>query len=85
MGPEGAVEIINQHELEDAEDPESLRRELVQHYRDRFANPYVTAARGWIDEVIDPRQTRDCLRRALQVAGNKRVQRPLRKHGNIPL
>ena len=53
MGPEGAVEIINQHELEDAEDPEAAPG-AGQHYRDRFANPYVTAARGWIDEGDRP-------------------------------
>ena len=65
--------------------PKKLHRELVQCYRDRFANPYIAAARGWIDEVIDPRQTREYLCRAIEIVGLKRVQRPPRKHGNIPL
>jgi acetyl-CoA carboxylase carboxyltransferase component len=85
MGPEGAVEIINRRELDSSEEPEKLHRELVQRYRDRFANPYIAAARGWIDEVIDPRQTREYLCRAIEIVGLKRVQRPPRKHGNIPL
>ncbi len=80
LAPEGAVEL-----LDEAEAAGKQREDLVQGCRDRLANPYAAAARGWIDEVIDPRQTRDCLVRALQIAGNKRVQRPLRKHGNIPL
>ncbi len=84
-GPEEAVEIINSGELESAGEPEALRRELARRYRDSFANPYIAAARGWIDEVIDPRQTREYLCRALGIVGQKRVQRPPRKHGNIPL
>jgi propionyl-CoA carboxylase beta chain len=85
MGPEGAVNIVNRRELEAAADKEQLRQELVRQYRDKFANPYIAAARGWIDEVIDPRQTRAYLLRALEALETKREQRPLRKHGNIPL
>ena len=85
MGPDGAVNIVYRRQLEEAEDKEQRRRELVQEYRDRFANPYVAAARGWIDEVIDPRQTRDYLLRGLAMLEGKREQRPPRKHGNIPL
>ncbi len=85
MGPEGAVKIINRRELESSGEPEKLHCELAQGYRERFANPYIAAARGWIDEVIDPRQTREYLCRAIGIVGLKRVQRPPRKHGNIPL
>ena len=85
MEPGSAVEIINGPELESSDEPETLRRELALRYRDSFANPYIAAARGWIDEVIDPRQTREYLCRALGIVGQKRVQRPARKHGNIPL
>jgi len=85
MGPEGAVNIVNRRELEAAENKEQAREELVRQYRDKYANPYIAAARGWIDEVIDPRQTRATLLRALKMLESKREQRPLRKHGNIPL
>lgn len=85
MEPGSAVEIINGPELESSDEPETLHRELALRYRDSFANPYIAAARGWIDEVIDPRQTREYLCRALGIVGQKRVQRPARKHGNIPL
>ncbi len=85
MDPGAAVQAMNRRELESAEEPEKLHQELAQQYRDRFANPYIAAARGWVDEVIDPQQTRDYLCRALGIVGMKRVQRPPRKHGNIPL
>jgi len=85
MGPEGAVNIVNRKELEEAEDKAQKRQELVDRYRDKYANPYIAAARGWIDEVIDPRQTRAYLIRSLQMVGDKREQRLMRKHGNIPL
>jgi methylmalonyl-CoA decarboxylase subunit alpha len=85
MGPEGAVNIVNRRELEAAGDKEEKRQELVQQYRDKYANPYIAAARGWIDDVIDPRQTREYLVRGLDMVANKREQRLMRKHGNIPL
>ena len=85
MAPEGAVEILHEEELSGAGKADERRRELAGDYRARLANPYIAAARGWVDEVIEPRQTRACLLRALQVAGNKRIQKPPRKHGNMPL
>lgn len=85
MGPEGAVNIVNRREIEAAEDKGQKRQELVEHYREKYANPYIAAARGWIDEVIDPRQTRAYLIRGLEMVENKREQRLPRKHGNIPL
>ncbi|GBD15412.1 Propionyl-CoA carboxylase beta chain [bacterium HR26] len=85
MGPEAAVNLLFRRELEAAEDPESRRRELVAEYEQQFATPYQAAARGYIDDVILPRQTRPWLIRALRVAREKRVSRPARKHGNIPL
>lgn len=85
MGPEGAVNIINRKEIEKAEDPQKERQQLVDNYRLKYANPYIAAANGWIDDVIDPRQTREQLVRSLETLRSKRETRPLRKHGNIPL
>ena len=85
MGPEGAVNIIFRKELEAADDPAARREELVQEYRARFANPYVAAARGYIDDVIEPHETRPRLINALEVVRNKRDTNPPKKHGNIPL
>ena len=85
MGPEAAVNLLFRRELEAAEDPEARRRELVAEYEQQFATPYQAAARGYVDDVILPRQTRPWLIRALRVAREKRVSRPARKHGNIPL
>jgi propionyl-CoA carboxylase beta chain len=85
MGPEGAVNIIFRKQLAEAEDPEAERIRLVQEYRDTFANPYVAAARGYIDDVIEPHQTRSRLIEALQMLQNKRDTNPPKKHGNIPL
>jgi propionyl-CoA carboxylase beta chain len=85
MGPEGAVNIVFRRELEEAEDPEARRAELIADYRERFANPYSAAERGYVDEVIEPRRTRPVLIDALETALTKREPRPRRKHGNIPL
>jgi len=85
MGPEGAVNVVFRRELGQAEDPEATRERLVQEYRKQFANPYVAAARGYLDGVIRPSQTRPRLIQALQMLQDKRVRRPPRKHGNIPL
>lgn len=85
MGPEGAVNIVFRKELAGAEDPEATRRQLVQEYRQRFANPYVAAGRGYLDGVIRPSHTRPMLIRGLEMLRDKRVRRPARKHGNIPL
>jgi propionyl-CoA carboxylase beta chain len=85
MGPEGAVNIVFRNELQEADDPEARRAELIADYRERFANPYVAAERGYVDEVIEPRRTRPVLIDALETALTKREPRPPRKHGNIPL
>jgi acetyl-CoA carboxylase carboxyltransferase component len=85
MGPEGAIDIIFRKELAEAADPEARRVELVTDYRARFAHPYIAAARGYIDDVIVPRQTRPRLVAALEVLHRKREAAPRRKHGNIPL
>lgn len=85
MGPEGAVNVVFRRELAEAEDPEAVRERLVQEYRERFANPYVAAGRGYLDGVIRPSQTRPMLIRGLEMLRDKRVRRPARKHGNIPL
>jgi propionyl-CoA carboxylase beta chain len=85
MGPEGAVNILYRRELAKASDPDALRQEKVDEFRDTFANPYVAAARGFVDEVILPRQTRRKIVAALDMTRNKRERNPPRKHGNIPL
>ena len=85
MGPEGAVEIIYRRELREAEDPVTRKKELADQYRETFANPYIAASRGFIDDVIEPRYTRARLINALQVFRNKRDNNPPKKHGNIPL
>ncbi|HEC33319.1 MAG TPA: acyl-CoA carboxylase subunit beta [Chloroflexi bacterium] len=85
MGPQGAVDVVFRRELAEAEDTEATRERLVQEYRQKFANPYVAAARGHLDGVIRPSQTRPTLIRALRMLRDKRVRRPSRKHGNIPL
>jgi propionyl-CoA carboxylase beta chain len=85
MGPEGAVSIVYREEIERAADPEARRRELVASYVERFANPYVAAGRGYLDDVIEPRQTRPRLIAALRSLAGKRDTNPKRKHGNIPL
>ena len=85
MGPDGAVNIIFRKELEEADDPEARRAELIEDYRERFANPYAAAERGYVDEVIEPRRTRPVLINALETALTKQEPRPRRKHGNIPL
>jgi propionyl-CoA carboxylase beta chain len=85
MGPEGAVEIIFRKELAAADDPEKQKAALVAEYREKFANPYVAASRGYIDDVIEPRETRPRLINALEMLANKRDINPAKKHGNIPL
>lgn len=85
MGPDGAVSIIFRKELDEAEDPVKRKAELVESYREKFANPYVAAARGFIDDVIEPKETRPRLINALEMLSNKRDSNPAKKHGNIPL
>jgi propionyl-CoA carboxylase beta chain len=85
MGPEGAVNIVYRRELQKAQDPEKLRREKVEEFRSRFANPYIAAERGWVDAIIEPRDTRPKLITALRALETKRDTNPPKKHGNIPL
>lgn len=85
MGPEGAVNVIFRREIAEADDPVARKAELVEEYRTRFANPYVAAANGFIDNVIEPKETRSRLINALEMLQNKRDQLPPKKHGNIPL
>ena len=85
MGPEGAVNIIFRNELAQAADPEAREAELAQEYRQTFANPYVAAGRGYVDDVIEPHETRTRLINALEMLSNKRDANPAKKHGNIPL
>jgi propionyl-CoA carboxylase beta chain len=85
MGPEGAVNIIFRKELAQAADPVARKAELVAEYRDKFANPYVAASRGYIDDVIEPHETRARLINGLEMLHNKRDSNPQKKHGNIPL
>ena len=85
MGPQGAVEIVYRRELEQAADPDARRAELVEEYTEKFANPYVAAERGYVDDVIDPADTRIKLIAGLEMLSSKREELPRRKHGNIPL
>jgi propionyl-CoA carboxylase beta chain len=85
MGPDAAVNIIHRRRLAEAEDPDALRAELIEEYKENFANPYAAAERGFIDDVIDPAETRPKLIRALDMLQNKRDTLPPKKHGNIPL
>ena len=85
MGPDGAVNILYRREMEGARDPAALKDQKVREYREKFANPFVAAERGYIDEVIEPRDTRRRLIQALEVLHTKRDSNPPKKHGNIPL
>lgn len=85
MGPQGAANIIFAREIEQSDHPEETRNKKISEYKEKFANPYVAAARGMVDDVIDPRETRIKIVQALEMLGNKREERPKKKHGNIPL
>ena len=85
MGPEAAVNVIFRRQIEAAGDPAAKRAELVADYSERFANPYVAAERGYLDEVLEPAGTRPALIRALRLALRKERRRAPRWHGNIPL
>ena len=85
MGPEGACNIIFKNEIANAKNSDEKRKELIENYRETFANPYVTAGKGFLDDVIEPKMTRSFLIKALNVNKNKRKTLPKRKHGNIPL
>jgi propionyl-CoA carboxylase beta chain len=85
MGAEGAVNIVYRRELAATGDGEAARRQRIEEFRERFANPFVAAERGYIDDVIEPRETRPRLIRALHMLENKVDTMPRKKHGNIPL
>jgi acetyl-CoA carboxylase carboxyltransferase component len=84
MGPEGAANIIFRKEITEAENPNEMRRVKVQEYKEKFANPYVAASRGYIDSVITPSETRNILLHAIEVSGQKDVSLPRKKHGIPP-
>jgi propionyl-CoA carboxylase beta chain len=85
MGSKGAVEIIFRGQIEKAADPAAEEDRLTREYREKFATPFVAAARGYIDDIVDPRSTRPRLIAALRILECKRDKNPPRKHGNIPL
>ncbi|PFG05795.1 acyl-CoA carboxylase subunit beta [Bacillus sp. es.034] len=85
MGPQGAANIIFAREIASSDNPEEVREQKIEEYREKFANPYVAASRGMVDDVIDPRETRIKLIQGLEMMRNKREERPKKKHGNIPL
>ena len=85
MGPQGAVEIVYRRELQTAADPEARKAELVEEYTERFANPYGAAERGFVDDVIDPADTRAKIIAGFELLRSKREELPRRKHGNSPL
>ena len=85
MGPDGAANIIFKREIEAADDPIAIRNEKIQEYKDKFANPYVAAQRGYVDDVIEPAVTRQRLISAFDMLESKRETRPAKKHGNLPV
>ncbi len=85
MGPDGAVNIVFKDTIDKSSTPEETRKQLIDDYREKFANPYVAAGKGYLDDVIDPRTTRPMLIKALEMLKNKVDTNPSKKHGNIPL
>lgn len=85
MGPKGAVEILFKREIAESSNPAAALDAKVTEYADKFANPYVAASRGYVDDVIDPRETRPRLIEALDALEGKRQRNPAKKHGCIPL
>ncbi len=85
MGPQGAANIIFAREINESDNPEATRAQKIEEYREKFANPYVAASQGMVDDVIDPRETRIKLIQSLEMLRNKKETRPYKKHGNIPL
>jgi acetyl-CoA carboxylase carboxyltransferase component len=85
MGPDGAVNIVFRKDIESSEDPVSRRAELIQDYREKFSNPYIAAERGYLDDIIEPSETRSRLLDAIKMLKNKRDSNPPKKHSNIPL
>jgi acetyl-CoA carboxylase carboxyltransferase component len=85
MGPEGACSIIFKQKIQQSQDHEKKRTDLAEQYRLKFANPYIAASKGYIDDVIEPSETRTKLIVSLKAIIRKREERPRRKHGNIPV
>ena len=85
MGPEGATDIVYRREIQSAADPEARRTELIEEYKERFANPWIAAERGYVDDVIDPADTRRKVIAGFEMLRSKREELPKRKHGNVPL
>ncbi|MDB2276857.1 carboxyl transferase domain-containing protein, partial [Halorubrum ezzemoulense] len=85
MGPKGAVNVLYREELAEADDPDARRQELIDEYREEFANPYTAADRGFVDDVIEPTETRARLIEDLKMLKGKRSDQPAKKHGNIPI
>jgi propionyl-CoA carboxylase beta chain len=85
MGPKGAVEIIFKKEIAESEDPEKATDKKIEEFREKFANPYIAAQRGYLDDVIEPKTTRPRLIKALSMLATKKDSNPPKKHGNIPL
>jgi acetyl-CoA carboxylase carboxyltransferase component len=85
MGPDGAVNVIHREEIADSSDPDTTRQKLIAEYRAKYANPYVAASRGYVDDIIEPRFTRARVISALEMLQNKRDSLPPKKHGNMPL
>jgi acetyl-CoA/propionyl-CoA carboxylase carboxyl transferase subunit len=85
MGPQGAVNVLYSDEIEEAEDADERRQELIDEYREEFANPYTAADRGFVDDVLEPKDTRAQLVQDLEMLRSKRKSQPDKKHGNIPL
>ena len=85
MGPDGAVKILYRKDLKEAKDPQALEKRLIDEYTNKFANPYVTASKGYVDAIIKPSETRPRIIEALEMIENKRDTNPSKKHGNIPL
>lgn len=85
MGAAGAANIIHAGEIAKSDDPEATRAQKIEEYKEKFANPYVAASHGLVDDIIDPRETRLKLIQSLEMLRNKQEDRPKKKHGNIPL
>jgi acetyl-CoA carboxylase carboxyltransferase component len=85
MGAEGAVNILNKKEISSAKNPDAKRKKLIDEYNDKFANPYIAAELGYVDDIIEPRETRPKVIAALESLRDKRQNVPPKKHGNIPI
>ena len=85
MGPEGAVNVISRKEISESKNPEETRNKLIEEYKEKFSSPFLAASRGYIDDVIDPAETRNKIASSLEIFSKKFLDNPSKKHGNIPL